>query len=1054
MLNRHSIAGLLVCGIIARAAAAPEATPRQTARDYLVHVWQTDNGLPQNWVSSFAQTPDGYLWIGTRYGGLARFDGVRFVPFNQQNTPELKDVQVERLSVDAAGRLWVIMGNESITAFQDGRAHLFRWPRTEPRLRVDHVLSMHSNEVLFAGELPYLPVLNLAKDTNGWALMDPRATFEADPTTFVLDRSNTVWFVTRGQRLGHFEKGRFEVARDLPGLPEATATALAVDAAGELWVATPHHLGRWDGKSFADSTPTNGTPPERILQLAFSGDGGLWVLEKNRLRKCLNGQWVAEASPKNLLPSDAPGTFSLHGDSRGNAWLVNNGHGLWHIKGDGSANLLTEKTGLPSALITCWFQDAEGDIWIGTAGGGIARIRETLFHALGQADGLPGKVVCSVCVDGSGTLWAGMMSGGLAHWKDGRFEPLPLPAPGSSAAESVTVFPGTDGGMWIGTLNHGLMRLREGKIARAAEPGWDTIRVIFGDSRGRVWVGGLVGLMCLDNGEPVPLRGGEGYLDSHAIGAVAEDVNRDIWVGTGPGDLWKFSDNKFTRFTPPAQWPSVRISAVLPDTNGVVWVGTLGGGLLRFCNGEFTRCTKANGLPDDNISQLLDSRDGHLWAGTYAGIFRASKDNLEAVAAGRVDRVTCRVYGRFDGLPAMECSSGFQPSCWRSLDGRLYFSTANGVVSVEPLGITENRAPPTVVIEEMLVDGRQHDLPSNHPAANAKAKPLEIGPGRHYVQFRFTGLNFTAPDGVRFRVKLEGVDRDWQSAGGQRLIGYGPLLPGDYEFRVIACNNEGLWNEEGDTLHFKVLPYFWETWWFRAGLSITTLALLGITVAVTQRQRYRRRLERVERQREMEGERTRIAQDLHDDLGTSLTQISMLSALANREQTPPEEAKELIQQVRGRAREMVTALDEIVWAVNPKNDSINELVNYLAHFSEQFFRPTSIRCRLDLPDDVPPHSLSAEARHHLFLAFKEAINNAARHSQATQVIVRIVTFARELVISVEDDGRGIGAADAAAGRVGNGLINMRDRMKQMGGRAEVQSTPGSGTKVALHFPLE
>jgi signal transduction histidine kinase len=212
-------------------------------------------------------------------------------------------------------------------------------------------------------------------------------------------------------------------------------------------------------------------------------------------------------------------------------------------------------------------------------------------------------------------------------------------------------------------------------------------------------------------------------------------------------------------------------------------------------------------------------------------------------------------------------------------------------------------------------------------------------------------------------------------------------------------------------------------------------------------------LEAVQRQREMEQERARIARDLHDDLGTSLTQISMLSALANREKTSATEAKELIQEVRGRAREMVIALDEIVWAVNPKNDSLAGLVSYLGHFAEEFYRPTEIRFRLDIPSQLPTISLSAELRHNLFLAFKEAVNNVARHSGATQVYLRVKVLETKLVIQVEDNGRGFEITNSADFQAGNGLTNMKRRLEQIGGRTEMQSVAGSGTVIIFHAPL-
>ena len=961
MLNRIPIAGIILSGVLLTSVSDGEINTPASPQDYVVHVWQTDDGLPQNWVSSIAQTPDGYLWIGTRYGGLARFDGVRFVGFNQQNTPELKDVQVEHLSVDETGALWIIMGNESVTAMRDGRFRLYRWPRSNPRLRAERVLTVRSNMVLFAGEFPYLAQLDPSAGTNGWEVFDPRPSIVPRPETFELDRNGTIWFITQNLHLlGRFEGGEFERMRTLPGLPQSTVTALALSATRQLWISTPQHLAFWNGDSFEDRTPTNGVAPNDICSIAFSGDGGVWVLERNRLRKWLDGKWVAEAQPWQLevdVPPD-PLQLQLYGDAQGGAWLISYGHGLWHIKSDGTSHHLTESDGLPSLFITCWFQDREGDIWIGTAGGGIARIRESIFRVFGEAQGLPGKVVRSVCVDDEGKLWAGTLAGGLACLRNGRFARVPLPAVDSSPVESITAVPGVNDSLWIGSLNHGLMRLQSGTVTRVAatESVGNSIRVLYTDHQGQLWIGGLVNLFRLADGELKQFHAADGFVNAHAIGALAEDAAGALWIGTGPGELWRFKDGQFTCFDPPVEWPSVRFSALLPDTNGIVWVGTLGGGLLRFQNGTFTRCTVENGLPDDNISQLLDSGDGYIWAGTYAGIFRCSKSDVATVLNGTASHVPCRVYGRFEGLPALECSSGFQPACWRSDDGQLWFATANGIVSVNPANIKPNRLPPIVLIEELLVDGKSHALPEERQGFHSSVPPasaLEIRPGRHYLQFRFTGLNFAAPDGVRFRVKLEGAEEKWRDIGGQRLAGYGPLSPGSYRFRVLACNNDGVWNEKGAALAFTVLPYFWETWWFKVSLGMAGCTALGLAVGIAQRRRYRRKLGRLEREQEMERERARIARDLHDDIGTSLTQISMLSALIDRERPLVDASAKLTQQIRARSRETVTALNEIVWAVNPKNDSLNETVGHLGNFAEQFFRNSGIRCRLDFPVQLP-----------------------------------------------------------------------------------------------------
>lgn len=1029
--------------------------PPQTSGESLIHVWQTDDGLPQNWVSSIAQTPDGYLWIGTRYGGLARFDGVRFVPFNPQNTPELKDVQVEHLSVDETGTLWIIMGNESITALRGNTFQLFRWPRAQPRLRAEGVLNVRSNNVIFSGEGSALIIcFNSQVGTNGWTEYSPAPTAALNARAFFSDESGAVWYIDRKRRLVRFLKGQFKEFPPAPNVPGQVA-ALTADGAGQIWMATPRQLGRWKGLAFVECTPTNGTPPEHILQIASSGDGGLWVYEKNHLRKYLNGHWVAEVDPQQLQATLPTGSLDFYGDAKGNAWAISYGHGLWLIKSDGSIHQITEKEGLPSTFITCWFQDSEGDVWIGTAGGGIARIRERIFDVLGQTQGLPGRVVRSVCVDANNTLWAGTMAGGLAHLEEGKFVQVALPVVNSEPIENITVSPAHDGGLWIGSIHYGVMRWQSGNIVQAISPqNMSAVRILFEDSRGQLWIGGLGDLFCYSNGQLKHLGPAQGFQSGIAIGAITEDATGALWIGTGPGDLWKYNQGRFSRYSPPQEWPSVRFSALLADTNGTIWIGTLGGGLLRFRGGQFIRYTMSDGLPDNNITQLLDDAAGHLWAGTYAGIFRTSKTDLEAAAGRPAAQLPCRVYGRFDGLPALECTSGFQPSCWRSRNGQLWFATVNGVIAVDPDKLTANRLPPRVIIEDMMVDGRKRALPAANDFTSSKNQnnpSVEIEPGRHYLQFHYTGLNFVAPDEVRFRVKLEGAEQDWQNMASQRLVGYGPLPPGDYRLLVTACNSDGVWNKESTSLAFTLLPNFWQTWWFKTVLVLALFIVTGFAVAAVLIRRHRFEVEQLRRRHEMEQERSRIARDLHDDLGTTLTQIGMLSALANREQTPPGEIKDIIRQVHARAREMIIAMDEIVWAVNPKNDSFVELINYLGNFAEEFFRPTTIRCRLDIPDQLPDFPLSSEVRHHLFLAYKEAINNAARHSGASRVWIRAEANRQRVVIHIEDNGRGFDRQDAGL-QMGNGVGNMSRRMEQIGGKAEVQSTPGTGTKVSLCLP--
>ena len=1034
-------------------AFLPGISQGQSGSNYLVHSWPSDSGLAQNWVTGMVQSPDGYLWIGTRYGGLARFDGVRFVHFTPQTTPALRDVQVERLTMDTQGALWISMVNRSVTGMRAGRFELFRHPRTEPQARLESFLATAGTRTLFTAESGVIAELDRSRSTDGWRMLRPVPEALAEQysvypaKTFHQDRKGHLWYVGRDQRLARYSaEGEARLPDDLqfPGDP---VHALAVDGSGVLWVATAKRIVSWDGRALTDHRPAAAGELGQVRQLAFSGDGGLWVLEAQRLRKLLRGSWKAEADPAMLLNCTHQRHHQLYGDSAGGVWVVTYGGGVLHVRADGTTHQLTGKDGLPSEAITCWLEDHEGNIWLGTAAGGIARIRERVFKAYGVADGLPEKMVRSVGVDTRGGVWAGTMSGQLARWDDGKFTALSLPPAQTTPIAGISVFPGRSGKVWIGGLYQGLLVYEGGKISRPVaglEP-W-IIQVLFEDSRNAVWLGCRGQLVRIADGKARVFGGTMGFPIGVPAGAIAEDADGVMWIGTEQGDLWRYKDDEFTRFHPPAEWPSSQIISLQTDANGVVWAGTLGNGLLRFKDGGFARFTASEGLPDNNVSQLLDDGIGGLWGGTFAGVFHVRKSELNELAAGALERPGCSVYGTQDGLPALECTSGFNPACWRADDGRLWFSTVNGIASVNPAAVRFNRRPPNVLIEELTVDGK---LDSNFTPDGETGGGLKVGPGKHFLQFRFTGLSLAAPDKVRFRWKLEGVDRDWQDIGIQRVIGCGPLEPGRYRLRVRACNSDGVWNDEGATVAFTVLPHFWETWWFKVVAVSVSIAVIILAL----RRRYRLSMERLKRENEVEQERSRIARDLHDDLGTSLTQIIMLSSLANRDQTPPEKARQLIEQVGGRSKEMVTALDEIVWAVNPKNDTLVALVRYLGHFAEEMLQPAGIRCRLDIPHGLPAHPLSAEVRHHLFLAFKEALNNCIRHSGASLVQLGVDLKPDEVIISIKDDGRGFDPESGPSEEDGDGLTNIPGRMADIGGHAEIQSAPGRGTTVTLRLPL-
>jgi signal transduction histidine kinase len=482
------------------------------------------------------------------------------------------------------------------------------------------------------------------------------------------------------------------------------------------------------------------------------------------------------------------------------------------------------------------------------------------------------------------------------------------------------------------------------------------------------------------------------------------------------------------------------------DTNGTLWIGTVGDGLWRWQDGEWFHYTTQQGLPDDRIYSIADDGNGHLWLGSPAGIFRVTRRSITELDTREGARLNCLSFDRSDGLPTRECSGGAQPSIQHSRDGRLLFAMAEGAVALSPDKLQINDVPPPILVEEIRVDGKE--FVSNNDSV------MRLEPGRHVLEIHYTATSLAAPTKIRFRCRMVGVETEWHDAGSDRSATYSLASPGDYRFQVIACNNDGVWSETGATLGLQLPPYYWQRSWFKGGVSAASLLGVAGAVWVLERGRARRKHEELERQQLVEKERARIARDIHDELGASLTEIGLLSEFAQREAAPPGQVRDDIRRIAAKAQSSTRALDEIVWAVNPRNDTLDSFISYACAHAEEHLRLAGLRCRLDAPSPLPRHELRADIRHHLFLAFKEALNNIVKHARASEVHIGARVLPECLTLSVSDNGCGFiyngNGADPAGG---NGLANMKARLASAGGSFECESKPGGGTTVRLMVPL-
>jgi signal transduction histidine kinase len=560
------------------------------------------------------------------------------------------------------------------------------------------------------------------------------------------------------------------------------------------------------------------------------------------------------------------------------------------------------------------------------------------------------------------------------------------------------------------------------------------------------------------------------HPQTHAITAIVEDREGWMWIGTEGGGLERFKGDERVHFDKTGGLLSDLIRTLYMDGQGVVWIGTAGGGLSRWRDGRIATFTTREGLPDNTVSQILEDHAGRLWLGSNRGIACVNKNELEELAAGRIPAVYPQVYGRTEGMPSEECTGGFSPAGLKTKSGLLWFSTLKGIVVADPSPHTASAAIPPVALEEVLLDGvpdAEFRVPApavklsgkNTPLVQPELEMLHIRPGKHRIEFRYTGMSFDAPERVRFRYRLDGLDPDWVEAGTHRSALYSYVPPGHYTFRVIACNSDGPWDEAGAALALTVLPHFWQAWWVIGLGCLAALVLVGSTVRLVEKRKLQHRLKRLEQEGALERERTRIAQDLHDEMGAKLCRISFLSEHARRHELVPAELRHQISSISDASREVLCSLDEIVWAVNPQNDTLEHLVSYIGQYAQEYFQETGIECELHIPTQLPPQPLSSQIRHHLLLAVHEAFTNMLKHSGATRARVSITCNKEGLEIVAWDNGRSFDPSmianglQGAANGSGNGLRNMRSRLTEIGGHCQVKSEPGQGTTIRFVLPL-
>lgn len=1012
------------------------------AEDYMVRTWGVDDGLPEDTVTDVAQSADGYLWLSTQDNSLCRFDGVRFVKFPLPTGQNLSGRGARRLFVEPNGKLWFNGFAQHLGSRQGGKFHT-EYPGP---VVVNALVSSEPERVVFAAKGGQLLEGKLGVSTNAsWRLLNPPGGSASG--LFFADREGGVWYQRADGRLGRLRGETAEtVAIGDGGRP---ASPLAGNEQGDIIAVCGGKLWLWTGSEFVDRTPSDGGAALSVSRIRSDGLGGWWVAANERLRHWQEGRWVAEATGWTEFQRDWSGDTQALADGQGGLWLGFRNRGLLHVSPNGRLSRLTTKEGLPSNAVRFFTRDRENNLWVCFDRGGLARVRQRAFGASGRKEGLADVAATSVCADAAGRVWVGTASGRVSCWASGQWSNYTLPLATSAFASRAVVCVDAAGQVWVGTQGNGVLVGEAGRFRHVISPtnGVISVSALLAARAGGVWVAGQYGLYCIAGQSAEDLLPPD--LQDEYPTALAEGKDGAIWVGMNVGKLLLQTKGALATFRPGRPEQHCRFSAMVTEDDGSVWIATTGAGLLRFQEGHFQAVGLGEGLPTETIFQLVDDGAGQLWLGTATGIYAVPKTGLEDCIQNPGHKLKFRSFGRDDGLPTLGCAVDCQPGAWRDRDGRLWFATSDGITWVRPADLPASPPPPITVLEELRVDGKLQTLPEQ---GRNQAVPgrLELAPGRHHLEFRYTGLSFTAPERVRFSYQMEGLDPDWVDGSGNRTATYNSVPPGRYRFLVKACNSSGEWSAAAASLPLLLQPHFWETGWFYSGVIGVSLLSVGSSITWVLRRRHQRELLALAQRHALERERARIAQDLHDDLGAGLAQIGFASAMAQNPAMPPEAGHQLLGEIGNRSRDLVRALDEIVWAINPKNDSVRSLSSYFCQFVQGFLKNTTMSCRLELADDLPATPLNTEQRHNLFLAFEEAVHNAVRHSGGSVLSLSIWVEHDILRVVVADNGHGIqGEAPPDA----DGLTGMRRRLETLGGWCDIAPGAGGGTQVRFRLPL-
>lgn len=992
--------GSLILATVATAlwpglAGGQPPNPNYVFGTYQQTVWLERDGLPQNTILSITTTRDGYLWLGT-YEGAARFDGVRFTRFNPGNTTGLGNALIYAILERRDGDIWFATYGGGVSRFSNDRFTQFT---TRDGLSNDFTTCLRE------------------------------------------DRTGALWIGTVGGGVSRYHDGRFTAFTMTEGLPSNLVRGLVEDGEGAMLVGTSRGIVR-----IADGRVTAYPVPQMedldIRTLVRAADGALWVAAMTGGLYRVQAGVVTDFGPRHGLTNNV--VESLYAGADGVVWVGTTGAGLFRYANH-RFELYAAADGLPGSRVPVIAPGVDGALWVGTDGG-LARWRPPRLTVYTTRDGLADDYITDVLEDAGGTAWI-ETNGRLNRFLGGAFTIITT-RHGLPDDRVRGLARGVDGFPLVYLESTGLFRWtpdRERFVAvdTPASIPWHRATAVIEDRVRTLWIAiNEGGLLRIRDGQTTHLSKKDGLADDSAI-SLFEDRAGQVWVGTLLHGVTRIArDGRMTTWSTQNGLSANHVMSFYEDGSGAMWIGTHGGGLTRLKDGQLSAIAVRQGLYNDKVFQILEDHDGHLWMNCNMGVWRTALSQLHEVADGRRTTVDSVAYDTSDGMLSAD-GVGTNLAGWRMRDGSLWFSTAKGIVVIDPR--RRDVVPSRVLIEGVTID--------RQPVALGES--IRLTPGQRNLELAFTGLHWSRAPAIKFRFRLAPLDREWVDAGTSRTAYYSYLPPGSYTFSVTADNGEGVWSDRSATLAVVVEPRIYQTWWFMGSVAIALIVTVGGAVRYRIAQIRRAQAAQQAFSRQLidlqERERQRIAAELHDSLGQSLLVVKNRALLGAMSQ-PGEPALSHFQEISNAAAQTLDEVRAISYDLRPHHLDQLGLTTTISAMIEKVAKSGTIQVTRELDDIDGLFSPSDEIT--IYRIIQESLNNVLKHSRATEASVEVRSHEHGVEIVIRDNGQGFGVRDphdAGAGPGGFGLKGIAERVQMLGATHTIESAPGQGTMIRVRI---